>query len=115
MLPSYSASPMRHPAKNPRRHPRALCSIPLTLHHLVAGGVRSSRGISLDISESGLGALVQAKLEVGDTIGIELKLSDYDLNAVGIVRYTSSARSGFEFVGLAPEERQRIANLVGSA
>jgi hypothetical protein len=62
-----------------------------------------------------LGALVQATLEVGDTIGIELKLSDYDLNAVGIVRYTSGARSGFEFLGLAPEERQRIANLVGSA
>lgn len=98
-----------------QRYPRLLFSTPISVHHLMTGGIRSSRGVSLDISEGGLGALVEAKLEVGDTIGIELHLPDYDLNAVGIVRYTSSVRSGFEFLGLTGEERQHIANLVGSA
>lgn len=115
MLSSYPASQTSHATRVVRRHPRLLYSIPLTLHHLAAGGVRSSRGISLDISESGLGALVEAKLHLGDTIGLDVNLPDYDLNAVGIVRYTSSVRSGFEFVGLTEEERQHIASLVGSA
>jgi c-di-GMP-binding flagellar brake protein YcgR len=80
----------------------------------MTGGIRSSHGVSLDISEGGLGALVESKLAVGDTVGIELNLQEYDLNAVGIVRYTSSLRSGFEFLGLTEEERQHIASLVKS-
>lgn len=115
MLPSYSVSQQDHPAKAVRRHARLLYSIPLTLHHLAAGGVRSSRGISLDISESGLGALVENGLQVGETVSLSLALPHYDLEAVAIVRHSSSVRSGFEFVGLTPEERQRIASFVASA
>ena len=102
-------------ARGTQRYPRLLFSTPIRVHHLMTGGIRSSRGVSLDISEGGLGALVESKLEVGDTVGIELNLPEYDLNAVGIVRYTSSVRSGFEFLGLTAEEWQHIANLVGSA
>jgi hypothetical protein len=98
-----------------QRHPRLLFSTPLTLHHLGAGGIRISRGVSLDISQGGLGALVEATLTVGDTVEIDLQLPDYDLSAVGIVRHASGARSGFEFLGLTAEERQRIASLVGRA
>lgn len=101
-------------ARGSQKHPRSIFSTPITLHHLITDGIRSSRGVSLDISEGGLGALVEATLEVGDTVAIELRLPDYDLHAVGIVRHTSSTRSGFEFLGLTPEERQRIASLVGS-
>jgi hypothetical protein len=92
-----------------------LFSVPLTLHHLVPGGVRFTHGISLDISESGLGALLQRRLPVGETVSLELELPDYDLKAVAIVRHSSSARSGFEFVGLTAEERERIAAMVGNA
>lgn len=114
MLPRYPAS-QTGPARAVQRHPRVLYSIPLTLHHLAAGGVRSSRGISLDISESGLGALVEGRLEVSDIVAIELTLPGSQLNAVAIVRHTSSDRSGFEFLGLTPDERQRIAGMVGNA
>lgn len=102
-------------ATGSQRHPRRLFSTPVTLHHLTANGIRSSRGVSLDISEGGLAAMVEPTLNVGDTVEIDLQLPDYDLNAVGIVRYTSASRSGFEFLGLTPEERQRIASLVGRA
>jgi c-di-GMP-binding flagellar brake protein YcgR len=91
-----------------------LFSIPITLQHLVSGGVRFTRGISLDISEGGLGALVQSGLRVGETVSLELELRNYDLKAVAIVRHSSTSRSGFEFLGLTPEERGRIASLVGS-
>jgi hypothetical protein len=115
MLSSHRLSQTLDPAAVVRRHPRLLYSIPLTLHHLCAGGVRSSRGISLDISESGLGALVESRLQVGDTVEIDLILRDRELNAVAIVRHTSSARSGFEFLGLTPDERAHLASIVGSA
>jgi hypothetical protein len=84
------------------------------LHHLVPGGVRFTHGMSLDISEGGLGALVQGGLRVGETVSLALELPYYDLKAVAIVRHSSTARSGFEFVGLTSDERQRIASLVAS-
>jgi len=35
------------------------------------------------------------------------------MNTVAIVRHTSSVRSGFEFLGLTPEERSRISSSYG--
>lgn len=115
MLSSHPVSQKDGPATAVRRYPRLLYSIPFTLHHLAAGGVRSSRGISLDISESGLGALVESRLQIGDTVEIQLPLPDRPLSAVAIVRHTSSLRSGFEFLGLTLEERARLAGVVGRA
>src|SRR5689334_2933623 len=91
-----------------RRHPRALFSVPITLHYLSPGGVRTTRGISLDLGEGGLGAIVQGDLHVGDTVAIDLQLGEQLLTTVAIVRHNSSVRSGFEFLGLAPEERLQI-------
>jgi hypothetical protein len=98
-----------------RRHPRALFSVPVTLHHLMPGGIRASHGITLDISEGGLGALVQAGLRVGDTVEIDFPLPDCTLSTVAIVRHTSSVSSGFEFVGLTAEERSQIMSAVGDS
>jgi hypothetical protein len=97
-----------------RRYPRAVFSVPLTLHYLAAGGVRKSRGISLDIGEGGLGALVEGRLKVGEMVAIDLPLADSILNAVAIVRYSSPLNTGFEFVGLTAEERMQIASFAGS-
>lgn len=115
MFSSHPASQTGDPARVVRRHARLLYSIPLTLHHLAAGGVRSSRGISLDISLSGIGALVEGRFQVGDIVEIELPLPDCQLTAVAIVRHTSILRSGFEFFGLTVEERQHLANVAGTA
>lgn len=112
---AYPTNRKAFPGQTSRRHKRILFSTPVTLHHLAAGGVRSARGISLDISESGIGALIEGRLHVGDTVGIDLQLPDNPLSAVAIVRHTSSVRSGFEFVGLTSEERIKIASVVGPA
>jgi hypothetical protein len=79
------------------------------------GGVRTSRGISLDLGEGGLGAIVHDTVHVGDTVAIDLQIGKQVLTAVAVVRHTSSVRSGFEFVGLTPEERLQITNIVGHA
>ena len=107
--------PIAQTGERPRRYPRALFSVPLTVHHLAAGGVRTSHGISLDISEGGLGALVQGSLQVGETIAVDLALVEQKISAVAIVRHTSNISSGFEFVGLTLEERLQITSVVGSA
>ena len=96
-----------------RRHRRELFTVPLTLRHLTGRGVRTSHGISLDISEGGIGALVQGSLRVGETVAIDIPQPECTLSAVAIVRHTSSVSSGFEFVGLAPEERLKILSVAG--
>jgi hypothetical protein len=97
-----------------RRHPRAIFSVPINVRMLMPGGVHNTRGVSLDLSESGIGALVEGQLQVGDTVGIDLQFPDYPLRAVAIVRHTSNVRSGLEFVGLTAEERGHLAGIVGS-
>jgi hypothetical protein len=96
-----------------RQHPRIPLSIPITLRHLCGGGVRRTHGISLDLGEGGLGAMVQGKVYVGETVAIDFQLSDQPVTTVAIVRHTSNVSSGFEFVGLTPEERLQITNMIG--
>ena len=98
-----------------RRHARTLFSVPIILRHLSRGGVRATRGVSLDLGTGGLGAIVQGDVRVGDTVAIDLELSEQVLSTVAIVRHTSRVRSGFEFVGLTPEERAQITNVIGTA
>ena len=91
-----------------RRCPRTLFSVPIRLHHLIPGGISTTRGITLDISEGGLGALVQGDLRLGEAVEIDLQLPGNSLSTVAIVRHTSNVRSGFEFLGMTPEERLQI-------
>ena len=93
---------------------RTLLTVPMTLRHLNAAGVGKSRGITLDISEGGIGALVQGNLHVGETVEIDLRFPQHPLSTFALVRHTSSARSGFEFRGLTPEQRKQIADVAAS-
>lgn len=112
-------SPARPAAAYPngfiRRHTRGLFTVPISLRHLMTGGVRTSRGVSLDLSEGGMGALVQGGLQVGDTVEIDFRLPQQPLTLIGIIRHTTSVRSGLEFVGLSAEERVQIASIIGHA
>jgi PilZ domain-containing protein len=92
-----------------RRHFRYPFSVPVTLRHLLPHGFKSSHGMTVDISEGGLGAILHNGLRVGQTVRVDLPLPGGALNLVAIVRHTSSRRSGLEFLGLTPEDRQRIS------
>lgn len=104
-----------HQDRPAQRHPRTLLSVPLKLQYLGPHGIRTTHGISLDVAEGGMGALLQHNLGVGETVGIEFELQGHSLSAVAIVRHCSSARSGFEFVGLPVEERALLASLTAQA
>jgi len=87
--------------------------IPITVRHLSRGGVRTVRGISLDLGEGGLGAIIEGDVHVGDTVAIDLRVTGQSLTTVAIVRHASVVRSAFEFVGLTPEERVQITSVIG--
>jgi hypothetical protein len=95
-----------------RRHPRAMFSVPITLRHLMKGGLRTTQGISLDIATGGLGALVQGDLQIGETVEIDLCICERQLSTIAIVRHTSGIQSGFEFFGLTPDERTQITSVI---
>ena len=113
-MPAHVWEIERYHSKLPsRRHVRTLFSVPITVRHLGRRGVLSSKGISLNLCEGGLGAIVLGEVHVGDTVAIDLQLSGRSLTTVAIVRHTSSVHSGFEFVGLTQEEREQITNVIG--
>jgi hypothetical protein len=113
-VPIHSVSDSRGARLRFRQHPRAFFSVPIRLRHLSGGGVRTTRGISLDLGVGGLGAMVHGEVQVGDTVSIDFELSQGALTAVAIVRHASSTRSGFEFVGLTVAELGRISIFVGT-
>lgn len=110
-MKSFTSAPSSA-ERTTRRHPRWIFSTPFTVRHLDAGGVRRLRGITLDLSEGGMGALVQGNLERGEAVEIDLHFEGQEFNAAAIVRYTGSVRSGFEFLGMTGEERAKITRIV---
>ena len=96
-----------------RRYPRAVFSVPLTLQRLSVDRMKKTHGISLDLAEGGLGALLDERLAVGEMVAIDLPLAGRVLNPIAIVRYASGMSAGFEFLGLTADERTDIVNAAG--
>lgn len=88
-----------------RRHDRYRFSAPITVH---VGGGSAIPGMSLEISESGMSALIGAVLEVGGTVELE-PVAGGKVSA--LVRRHSGKIYGFEFLNLTPEQIQRIGEI----
>ena len=86
-----------------RRRDRYRFSAPITVH---PNGCSAIRGISLEISESGMSALVGDVLVVGDTVELEPVAGG---RVSALVRRQSGRIYGFEFLNLTPAQIQRIA------
>lgn len=110
---THPASKEQHLSETVRRHRRTLFSVPISLCHLANGGVRSDRGITLDLSHGGMGAVVKGQLQIGDVVTIDLNLPAGKLHVVAIVRHTAHVRSGFEFLKLTPEDELLLASTIG--
>lgn len=92
-----------------RRHVRHLYSVPVQLRRISADREQSSHGITLDVSEGGFAAMVEAKLNAGETVIAHFLFPSACLDARAAVRYAGSSRSGFEFLDLPQEARRQIA------
>jgi len=91
-----------------RREQRYVASVPVTLQRFLRYGAVVSRGVSLDISERGMAALVCGAPRVGETVIVAMSLPKVQVEMLATVRHSSEARSGFEFFPLSPSAEQGI-------
>jgi len=91
-----------------RRHVRYRFSAPITVH---PNGRSAVRGMSLEISESGMSVLIGDVLVVGDTVELEPVAGS---RVAALVRRHSGRIYGFEFSNLTPAQIQRIAEVCKS-
>ena len=85
-----------------RRHPRYRFSVPIIIRS-ADGTVK--RGISIEISESGLSAITSDSLKLDDTVELEPIAGG---KAQAVVRRNTGKVYGFEFLNLSAEQIQLI-------
>jgi c-di-GMP-binding flagellar brake protein YcgR len=95
-----------------RREPRYVSSIPVALKRFLRSGPFITRGVSLDISMRGMSALVCGAPRAGETVVIAMSLPDAKIEMLATVRYSSDARSGFEFYPLSPIAQKVIQDWI---
>jgi c-di-GMP-binding flagellar brake protein YcgR len=63
-----------------------------------------------DVSIGGMGARVDAPLQLGQEVGLEFQLPTQEkvLNLRGVVRHLEAGRCGFEFLTITPEQLDSI-------
>jgi c-di-GMP-binding flagellar brake protein YcgR len=95
-----------------RRHPRFFLSAPVIARRPLNSGSHVTRGITLDISLGGVSAVLCGPPPVGERVSVRMKLMNSAFEAPAIVRHSSPARTGFEFVSLSPESQRRIEKCI---
>jgi hypothetical protein len=85
-----------------RRHPRYRLSVPITV--FAADGVLIP-GISIEISVSGISAIVADSLKVNDEVELEPVATG---KVLAVVRHNVGKIYGFEFLNLTAEQTRRI-------
>lgn len=93
-----------------RRYARYRTEIPVIVKVLGADGYMRIHGRCFEIAENGLGAVITSEFRAGEMVSVEFSLPEAEeLQVVrAVVRHRMGFLHGFEFVGLLPEQRDRI-------
>jgi hypothetical protein len=91
-----------------RQEPRYVSSIPVGLQRFLRFGPFVTRGVTLDISQRGMSALVCGAPRAGETVVITLSLQAAPIEMLATVRHSSDAKSGFEFYPLSALAEREI-------
>jgi hypothetical protein len=102
MKTDHEPHEMSETAPDRRRHRRYRSSVPIIIRS-VDGVVK--RGISIEISESGLSAITSDSLKVDDTVELEPIAGG---KAQAVVRRSTGRVYGFEFLNLTAEQIRLI-------
>ncbi len=84
-----------------RRQPRFQLKVDISIHSRTSGVLT---GHTLDISESGVSALLRIEVPVGELVELEFSLPPGPVRIFATVRQRSAFRYGFEFLGLNAEK-----------
>lgn len=101
-------APLR--AVSSRRAPRCPLAVPVRVTILRSGAAYSIPGRSLDLSETGISAVLAGEVHLSDAVGMEFLLPDMGLGlqAKAVVRHYAPLRCGFEFQGLTRHQQAVI-------
>jgi len=78
-----------------RRHPRFKLEVGIRVYPRGAAVVR---GDTVDISESGISAMLREEVPVGEVVRLEFTLPLGDVELLALVRQRSAFRYGFQFI-----------------
>ncbi len=91
-----------------RREPRYVSTIAVGVTRFLRFGPAVARGMSLDISRSGMSVLVCGAPRVGETVVIAPRSKVESVEILATVRHSTNARSGFEFYPLSAVAEKAI-------
>jgi hypothetical protein len=99
--------------KAKRQHERIVLEVPLLVS---LGEGKFISGRIVDISEGGLVATLHVLCPVDQVVELQFALSPggAPMHIRSLTKYSSEVRHGFEFLKLAPQQREAIAQLVAS-
>jgi hypothetical protein len=80
-----------------RREGRYVSAVPVSVQRFLRFGPFVTRGVTLDISERGMSALVCGAPRAGETVVIGLSAGNAVVELLATVRHSSDAKTGFEF------------------
>ena len=83
------------PLVEARRHPRYTLETDIRVYPRNSAVVR---GDTVDISESGISAMLRVEVPIGEVVRLEFTLPSGDVNIHALVRQRSAFRYGFQFV-----------------
>ncbi len=102
MQTDFDAQKLPEAPQDRRRHPRHRHSVPITIR-TTDGAVIP--GISIEISTSGISAIIAEPLQLNDTVELE-PIAAAKVQA--LVRHNIGRIYGFEFLNLTADQTQRI-------
>jgi PilZ domain len=94
-IESHSAVTRFHPIDDPRRQPRFEMVTDIRVYSRDCGLLK---GRTVDISESGLAAMLTLEAPVGEMVELEFTLRSRPVTIFAMVRQKNAFRYGFEFV-----------------
>jgi len=86
----------QHDFMEARRHPRYKLETDIRVYPRNSPVVR---GHTVDISESGISAMLRVDVPVGEVVRLEFSLNSTDVEVHALVRQHNAFRYGFQFVG----------------
>lgn len=90
------------PMGETRRHPRFKLQTNIRVYSRRSGLLH---GYTVDISESGISAMLTLEVDLGELVQLEFELSSGPVTIRAEVRYKTAFRYGFQFVEPDPERR----------
>jgi c-di-GMP-binding flagellar brake protein YcgR len=88
-------------AMDARRHPRYRIETEICIY---PRNMPVVRGHTVDLSESGISALLRIEVPLGEVVRLEFKLPQGDVEVHAMVRQRNAFRYGFQFIESSPAQ-----------